>query len=57
MLADPTGKRWYDLVQEGSGVTAALEIIDSFSRATFPEAIFYGPDSRPYKSACTRSHR
>ena len=55
LLADPTGKRWYDLVQSGSGMTAALEIIDSFSRATFPEAIFYGPDSKPYKDAWTKT--
>jgi len=48
LLADPTGKRWYDLVQEGgqSGSKAALEVIDAFSRGTFPEAIFYGPDSK-----------
>jgi len=51
LLADPTGKRWYDLVQSGEGMTAALEIIDSFSRATFPEAIFYGPKSKAYKDA------
>jgi len=57
MLADPTGRRWYDLVQEGgqSGATAALEIIDSFSRGTFPEAIFYTPDSTPYKSAWAKT--
>jgi len=55
VLADPTGKRWYDLVQSGEGMTAALEIIDSFSRATFPEAIFYGPKSKPYKDAWTKT--
>ena len=57
LLADPTGRRWYDLVQEGgqSGVTAALEIIDSFSRGTFPEALFYTPDSTPYKSAWAKT--
>ena len=51
ILSDPTGKRWFDLVQAGDGATAAVEIIDRFSRGTFPEAIFYKPDSRPYKSA------
>jgi hypothetical protein len=51
LQADPTGKRWYDLVQSGEGMTAALEIIDSFSRGTFPEAIFYGPKSKAYKDA------
>jgi hypothetical protein len=40
VLADPTGKRWYAMVQKGGGdgVKAALEIIHEFSRGTFPEA-------------------
>jgi hypothetical protein len=55
VLTDPTGKRWYDLVQSGEGKTAALEIIDAFSRAAFPEAIFYGPDTKAYKNAWART--
>ncbi len=37
-LADPTGKRWYELVQNGGqdAVTAATEVIDRFSKGTFP---------------------
>jgi hypothetical protein len=48
ILADPTGKRWYDMVQAGgqSGVDASLEMIDAFSRGTFPEAIWYGPSGK-----------
>ena len=38
LLSDPTGKEWYDKMQAGQGMEVALEIIDSFSRATFPEA-------------------
>src|SRR5688572_12941712 len=51
-LADPTGKRWYDLVQAGGeqGVKAALEIIDSFSRGTFPEALKSLPGSEAYRT-------
>jgi hypothetical protein len=55
VLTDPTGKRWYDLVQSGEGKTAALEIIDAFSRAAFPDAIFYGPDTKAYKNAWART--
>jgi Protein of unknown function (DUF3604) len=53
MLADPTGKRWYDLVQAGgeSGVKAALEIIDSFSRGKFPKALEFPPGSPGYRAA------
>ncbi len=40
-LADPTGKRWYDMVQSGgkSAVDAALEIIGAFSDGSFPPAL------------------
>ncbi len=53
ILADSTGKKWYDMVQAGGeqGVQAALEIIDSFSRGTFPEALMYRPNSQAYKDA------
>jgi hypothetical protein len=50
ILADPTGKEWYQKVQDGKGMEVALAIIDSFSRGTFPEAIMYWPNSKMYKS-------
>ena len=52
MLADPTGRRWYDMVQAGGeeGVKAALEIIDNFSRGTFPPALQFLPGSEGYRS-------
>jgi Protein of unknown function (DUF3604) len=52
MLADPTGRRWYDMVQAGGeeGVKAALEIIDSFSRGTFPPALQFLPGSEGFRS-------
>jgi hypothetical protein len=55
ILSDPTGKRWYNLVQEGEGGTAALEIIDAFSRAEFPEAIFYRPYGKPFKDTWAKT--
>ncbi|MHC4421747.1 MAG: DUF3604 domain-containing protein, partial [Planctomycetota bacterium] len=53
MLADPTGKRWYDLVQAGGqkGVQAATEIIVAFSQGTFPEALQSLPGDAAYRSA------
>jgi hypothetical protein len=53
MLADPTGKRWYDMVQAGGeqAVKAALEVIDSFSKNTFPKALASLPGSESYRSA------
>ena len=53
MLADPTGKRWYDMVQEGGqkGVEAAVEIIVAFSQDKFPKALVSLPGSQAYRSA------
>lgn len=53
MLADPTGKRWYDMVQAGGreGVEAAVEIIVAFSQNKFPEALASMPGSQAYRSA------
>jgi len=51
ILADPTGKEWYEDVQDGKGMAVAMKIIDSFSRGTFPEALMYWPDSKMYRSS------
>jgi len=53
MLADPTGKKWYDMVKAGGqqGVQAATEIIIAFSQGTFPEALASLPGSEAYASA------
>ncbi len=50
IMADPTGKDWYERIQQGDGVAVALEIIDAFSRGTFPEALMYWPDGKMYRS-------
>ena len=44
MLADPTGQRWYDMLQKGGqdAVQVALEVIDRFSKGTFPKALAGG---------------
>jgi len=55
LLADPTGKDWYDRIQAGEGMAVAFEVIDRFSRATFPEALMYRPDSPMYRSAWDRT--
>jgi hypothetical protein len=51
VLADPTGRRWYDMVQSGKGADAAIEIIVAFSQGTFPKALMYAPGTPPYRSA------
>ena len=50
LLADPTGKDWYDRINAGDGVNVALEIIGLFSQGEFPEAMMYTPDNPLYKN-------
>jgi hypothetical protein len=51
VLADPTGRKWYDMLQSGKGADAALEIILSFSHNTFPKDLIYFPGTRQYRNA------
>ena len=51
VLADPTGRRWYDMIKSGKGGEAALEIITAFSHGTFPKDLTYFPGTRAYKGA------
>jgi hypothetical protein len=51
MLADPTGRRWYDMIQSGHGADAAIEIIVAFSQGTFPPALASLPGTAAYESA------
>ena len=55
ILADPTGKDWYDRLHAGEGVAVALELIGLFSQGEFPEALTYTPDSKPYKDVWQRT--
>jgi len=53
MLADPTGRRWYDMVQAGGqdAVNAAVEVIVAFSQNTFPPALASLPGTAAYRAA------
>jgi hypothetical protein len=51
LLADPLGRRWYDMIQSGKGADAAMEIIIAFGAGKFKGPILYTPDSAAYRSA------
>jgi Protein of unknown function (DUF3604) len=51
VLADPTGKKWYNMVQSGEGNQAAMEIIVAFSHNEFPEDLMYFPGTQGFKNA------
>jgi Protein of unknown function (DUF3604) len=50
-LADPTGRRWYDMVQNGKGADAAIEIVVAFSQGKFPKALESLPGTAAYRTA------
>ncbi len=51
ILADPTGRKWYDMIKSGKGAEAAIEIIVAFSQGTFPKDLMYFPGTRAYSGA------
>lgn len=51
LLAHPMGRKWYDLIQQGKGAEAAMDIIGNFSQGTFPKELMYFPGTRFYKGA------
>jgi hypothetical protein len=51
VLADPVGRRWYEMIQSGKGADAAVEIIVAFSQGTFPKDIMFFPGTPSYRSA------
>jgi len=51
VLADPQGRKWYDMIQAGKGGDAAIDIIIAFSQGTFPRAIESLPGTPTFRSA------
>jgi hypothetical protein len=51
ILAEPLGRKWYDLVKAGKGDLAAFDIITTFTSGKFPKALMYDPGSAAYGSA------
>jgi hypothetical protein len=53
MLADPTGRRWYDMIQAGGqeAVSVAVEIIQAITGNSFPPALASLPGTDAYRDA------
>ena len=51
VLADPTGRKWYDMIQSGQGADAAIQMIIAFSQGTFPPALLSLPGTPAYRGA------
>jgi hypothetical protein len=53
MLADPTGRRWYDQIQAGGqeAVAVAVEIVQAITGNSFPPALASLPGTDAYRDA------
>ncbi len=51
ILADPMGRKWYNMIRDGQGAAAAVEIVSSFTQGTFPKAITPLPGTPVYRKA------
>ncbi len=54
ILADPTARRWYDMVKAGKAVEAFNELLANLSQGTFPETMKYEPGTPAFRSAWQR---
>ena len=51
VLADPSGRRWYEMIKNGQGGKAAFEIIAAFGAGKFPQALQVAPGTPAYRDA------
>jgi Protein of unknown function (DUF3604) len=51
ILADPQGKKWYEMLRAGQGAAAAIDIIQSFGKGAISKAILPVPGTRAYQGA------
>ena len=51
IMADPQGKRWNEMVHNGQGAAAAMEIIVNFGKGTISKAIMPTPGTPAYQGA------
>jgi hypothetical protein len=54
MLADPQARKWYNMIQDGKGADAAIDIIISFSEGKLPKGILPVPGTASYHDAWQR---
>jgi len=51
IMADPQGKKWYEMIRSGEGAAAAMDIIQSFGKGEISKAILPVPGTRAYQGA------
>jgi hypothetical protein len=51
LLADSTVHRWYEMIHQGKGGQAFMEILKAFSAKKLPEVMNYSPENPAFRSA------
>lgn len=51
VMADPTGRRWHDMIQSGQGVDVLMEMVTALSGPGLPEALNLLPETPGYRTA------
>lgn len=51
VVADPQGRKWFEMINSGQGADAALDIIQNFSKGTISKAIMPVPGTKAYSGA------
>lgn len=51
IMADPQGRRWNEMIQNGQGAAAAIDIITSFGKGAISKAIFPVPGTLAFQGA------
>ena len=51
IMADPQGRKWHEMIQNGEGPAAALDIISNFFQGTIPKGIVPLPGTAAFQEA------
>jgi hypothetical protein len=49
ILANPTGRKWYDMVKAGKGADVGIEAFFALFQGTYPKELMYNPGTRGFR--------
>ena len=49
ILANPTGRKWYEMVKEGKGADVGIEAFFALFQGTYPKELMYNPGTRGFR--------
>lgn len=49
LLANPTGRKWHDMIKAGQGAEVGIEAFFQIFQGTYPEELMYNPGTRGFR--------